>query len=418
MSLGVHYDVAIIGGGVSGVAAAVAAAQNDLNVVLLESKNYLGGLAASAMVGTICGLYVRGKNEINDLDPQFAVRGFAKRFSEQVMSLSKSEPIRYDKNLFFIPYQLDMIFHQLQNELNDHQIAVQLNARVSCVKQIQSRIQTICFENSHQSEQLSVNAVVDCSGHAIVSDLLGLERLADNNPQSGAFVFKIAGLPDFDFQRMKFNIIRWIKKGIAEGVLSKESERLSIIPGTLSQGCALMKLGLPQHLSNISDDKKVLDKVVKKRCIDLCNYLKNVDSCMNRLKIIEMADEVGLRSSCRSLGEHVLLENHIINCLKPEDGVAVGAWPIEFWGDEKKPEMEYLPADDYYLIPAGCLISSRVENLFFGGRNISASSKAIASARVIGTSLGTGFAAGELAAGFVNGSDRMQTIKKIRQLQV
>lgn len=60
--------------------------------------------------------------------------------------------------------------------------------------------------------------------------------------------------------------------------------------------------------------------------------------------------------------------------------------------------MRYFHIDDYYQIPAGCLQSNCIDNLFFAGRNISATDAAIASARVMGICLQTGYAAGCLAS--------------------
>lgn len=60
--------------------------------------------------------------------------------------------------------------------------------------------------------------------------------------------------------------------------------------------------------------------------------------------------------------------------------------------------MRYFKLDDHYQIPAGCLQSSSIDNLFFAGRNISATDGAIASARVMGICLQTGYAAGCMAA--------------------
>ena len=65
-------------------------------------------------------------------------------------------------------------------------------------------------------------------------------------------------------------------------------------------------------------------------------------------------------------------------------------------------------------VPAGCLESGEVSNLFFAGKIISADEKAIASARVIGTCLGTGYAAGLLAAYKVLGKKREDAISYIR----
>jgi len=60
-------------------------------------------------------------------------------------------------------------------------------------------------------------------------------------------------------------------------------------------------------------------------------------------------------------------------------------------------ELTTFKADDFYLIPANCLISNTYDNLFFAGKNISATDSAIASARVIGTCIQTGYASGKLA---------------------
>jgi hypothetical protein len=88
----------------------------------------------------------------------------------------------------------------------------------------------------------------------------------------------------------------------------------------------------------------------------------------------------------------------VLNCKKFDDAIANCSWPIEEWSQNKRVNMRYLKLDDFYQIPAGCLQSNNVKNLFMGGRNISASNAAIASARVIGICLQTGYAAGMLAS--------------------
>ena len=42
---------------VTTIAAAIAAAESGADVTLVESYGFVGGLASSALVGTICGLY-------------------------------------------------------------------------------------------------------------------------------------------------------------------------------------------------------------------------------------------------------------------------------------------------------------------------------------------------------------------------
>ena len=58
----ISCDVLVIGGGAAGVAAATAAGRAGAKVVLLERYGFLGGLATTAQVGTICGLYPSRRN--------------------------------------------------------------------------------------------------------------------------------------------------------------------------------------------------------------------------------------------------------------------------------------------------------------------------------------------------------------------
>ena len=55
-----QYDVAVIGGGSAGIAAALAAARRGARVVLVERHGYLGGAGTASLVHTFCGLYLPG----------------------------------------------------------------------------------------------------------------------------------------------------------------------------------------------------------------------------------------------------------------------------------------------------------------------------------------------------------------------
>ena len=45
-----HYDIIVCGGGISGCAAAVTAAQRGKKVLLIEKSNILGGLATLGLI--------------------------------------------------------------------------------------------------------------------------------------------------------------------------------------------------------------------------------------------------------------------------------------------------------------------------------------------------------------------------------
>jgi hypothetical protein len=115
----------------------------------------------------------------------------------------------------------------------------------------------------------------------------------------------------------------------------------------------------------------------------------------------------------------VLLEDDGVLFSKPDpSGVALGLWPVEAWNTPLRPEIVFPQGCGAYEIPFGSLCAKEMPGVYFAGRTISASDKAIASARVIGTCLSTGYAAGSIAAGTIQGETRSSLISSLREEQI
>ena len=406
-------DIAVIGAGAAGIAAAVAAAESDLKVVLIERYGFVGGLATAAMVGTLCGLYYRSMDR-----PRYAVQGFAREFAECVMAKSDTQPERFAEGLHFLPYQPAVFHQQAVQKLRQAGVQLVLHGFVSAVEVDQTKVTQLTLQTANAMVDLSPKVLIDCSGDAQISMLAGLGMIKQPQYQSAAFVFQLAGLPPMESRMLALNLIRWIKRGVHSGDLDPHCERLTIIPGTVKNGAGLFKLGLPEpfiaNLISLTD----YELEARSRCLDIVDYLRHAEPLLKSLTISMMATQVGIRSGPRPEGIQQLEAEPLLRCEKPADGVAIGAWPIEQWGKARKPTMRYFKSDDYYLIPVGSLVSRHLDNLFFAGRAFSASEAAIASARVIGTCLSTGYAAGMLAAGSVRDGAWQGAVKKIRAKQV
>jgi len=78
------------------------------------------------------------------------------------------------------------------------------------------------------------------------------------------------------------------------------------------------------------------------------------------------------------------------------------------------PEMELTPVGEFYDVPLGSLRAAGLDRVFVAGRCLSADAHALASARVMGTSLDTGYAAGVAAAQLVKTGDARSAIELLR----
>ena len=410
----INSDIIIIGGGSAGIAAAVAAARKGLKVLIIERNAYLGGKATAAEVGTICGLYAFSRTEKSS----FIVNGFAREFGLKIQELSKTEPISNRTGLHFLPYSIEKYKEYSLKLLNDNCVDVLFNAELKEIKIEGNKISNVIVHRQEESILLKFNAVIDCSGESTVSRLGNLPLIPQVFRQAAAQVFTIQGIKDISEDALSLVLIREMTKAIHANKLENNFDRLYIVPGSLKNGKVSLKLGLPLEMTVLEETSDKLAHAIKVMIDKLVQYL--IDNCelFSSASLEHVADEIGTRIGFRPKGKYILNENDVLYCKKFDSAIANCSWPIEKWGQNRAVEMHYFEENDFYQIPSECLISDSITNLFFGGRNISADDSAIASARVMGICMQTGYAAGFLAAGLILGLSENSTVKEIQKEQI
>lgn len=409
-------DVLIVGGGAAGIGAAIAAARNGSRVILLEKSSQAGGKATAAVVGTVCGAHYRSANPISRL----VTTGFASEFCNALSLKSGTEVIHhYQGDLHFLPYHpfaFSLVADQmLQKEPN---IQVFFHATLSHIKVSQKRITAIEFLNHQQKFGIQPDQVVDCSGEAVVSALAGLPTYSQDKYQASAIVFSLENIETDNPVQLSLSIIRAVKKAIEEKELDPELARVSIVPGSVRANSLFIKAALPYPIQDELSNKSKLENLGRKAVHEISKQLIKRVSYFNKGHVGMVAPEVGTRTGRLSIGKYQLQKEDVLGCSRFSDGVAKGAWPIEEWLAGQGVQLQFFPLEEHYEIPMRALVSNQLENLYFAGRIISATHEAIASARVIGTCLSTGFAAGTAASFLAQRGSLDQAIRKIREEQV
>lgn len=387
-------DVLIIGGGAAGIAAAAGAAQQGATVTLLEKNAFAGGKATAAYVGTVCGLYYRSENPVSG----FVHNGFPKDFALQLAANSKSQPVKYKSGLHFLPYEHFEFMLLCDEWLKKSTDSFCFHAQLHHAIAENNRIVSLSAMASNKPVNFQPKAVIDASGEDLLATLLNISAVTRDHYQAAAQVFQLSGILETDSAVLSLNMIRAVQKGVAGIALASHFMRVSIVPGTLRHGRVLLKLPLPLPVDNNPHNRTGLELFSRMAIKELVNFLKATSEAFKNCEITFVAPEAGVRTGPRHEGTFLLSGQDVLSARKQPDAIARGTWPVEYWEPGKNVEMEFFGMDDYYDIPAGAIRSKHIANLFFGGRNISADDTAIASARVIGTCLATGYAAGVLAA--------------------
>jgi hypothetical protein len=172
------------------------------------------------------------------------------------------------------------------------------------------------------------------------------------------------------------------------------SWRPSAHPGEVIVKIALGALDVTAHGSWLT----AAEREGRRRAGAIAAFLRREVPAFAAAFVSHVAPQVGVRESRRLVGRHRLTRADVLGGRRFDDGVARAAWPIELWREGTAgAHYEYLADGDWYDIPLRCLQPEGIEGLVAAGRCLSGTSEALGSARVIGTCLATGEAAGHEA---------------------
>ena len=362
------FDIAVVGGGAAGIAAAVSAARTGRTAILLDQRAAGGGIGGFSGLTTLCGLFDDGGNFLN---AGFA-REFAERLSEDGVPARDSNLMKMGR-VWVLRYRPEQFRAAAANlfAITPH-LQTRWNAPLTGALMEGNRIVRL--------NGLRVGAVIDCSGTAEVARMIGVDCLAtDETTQAPAIIFPLC------------NVERELNSTAAVAQVLLPLARAGFPP-----------LSLQPSLESDMVTAKFAGRVDQVR--GLIDFLqKNVSGFENcRTPLTEF--KATQRAGRMVIGQYLLTGADVLAGRQFSDAVARCAWPIEQWSADGVARYRYLPAGTHYEIPARSLRAARVENLFMAGKTISADVDAIASARVMGCCLATGAAAGVLAADYLNSS--------------
>ena len=408
-------DVLVIGGGAAGVAAATAAGRAGAQVILLERYGFLGGLATTAQVGTICGLYLR---DTTGADATPVAAGFPNEFASRLQGAGNTKPLRVDHGLWVLPFA-PPAFARVADELvgGAGNVTVILHATMGEAQAQGAQMNQVRALAWNESLTFCPKAVVDCTGEATAAALAGVHAENGGTDQSPALVFVLENVDPGLAGRGLLEVRRELRRAVQQGILPAICERLALVPGTGSNGRLALKLsllpadpqlGLWQQVTAWERESRALLEPLHRFLVE------NVAACRNA-RLDSVAPQLGVRSGRRILGRARLSDQVVLNACKSTSGIARGCWPMERWGNSPRPEMTYFAERDYYDIPLDCLRPAELENVFVAGRCLSAMTGAMTSARVIGTALATGWAAGKAAAWQASGRSLNEAIATVRK---
>lgn len=403
------YDLVVVGGGISGVSAAISAARAGLKVALVHNRAMFGGNSSSE---------VKLFPEDNGAQQPWIKEGgineefhTEERARNQDYYLEGTMNCHWDLVLYEWVIREKNITHYLNTHM--HQVFMKDKAHIESIFVVQL--------GTEKSFNLKADYFVDATGDGTLGALSGAEHRWGREARAE---YSESLAPAKADEVVMGNTLFFRARDAGHSVPFRRPDWAVEFPDDKSLfhrghsfidgGYWWIEVGTPYH--PIKDNNETRHEALK-QVLGVWDHIKN-QSCKQVDR--EKADRYGLdfvgfwpykRASRRIIGDYVMTQKDIQDPGVLPDAVAYGAWHIDVHvsgGILARNEEPYAPPGKeanwqdictmVYPIPIRSLYSKNVTNLFMAGRPISGSYLAFASSRVLCTGSICGQAVGVVAA--------------------
>ena len=413
-----EFDVVVVGGGPSGIAASVSAAKHGASVVLVERYGFLGGMGTAGGVTNFAGLY--GKK---DGVMQVVVRGVADDLLQRIDALGglnapqdgMAGRIRvrsYDVSAYkcaadqlLVAAGVELLFH----------------AWAAAVVMEAEQISALIVETKSGRQAIRARSFIDCTGDADIAHFSGVPYDKGDGCGSGLFpttMFRVghvdagpalAAVGEFkaintlmeQAQQSKPGKYRFARDGAILRPQKNPTEwRANVTQISNAQGTAMDATDARQLSAGELEGRRQVGEYF--------NFLRAEVPGFEKSAIVDIAPQIGIRESRRIKGLYALSGEDILSSARFSDTIGINAWPMELhtagkidWQFARNIETGVGRA--YNDLPWRMLVPLNVSNLLVAGRCASMTHEGQSAARASGACFVMGQAAGTAAAALCNG---------------
>jgi len=414
------YEVAVCGGGMAGVCAAVAAARGQARTILLERNAFPGGNATAGLVAPFMGFTHEPRIT---RDPQGFQRYDYTEYLNGTIFKEIIERVNAEGGMFHLPTPLsadpEVLKYVLETMLVEAGADICYTAQVCGATSVPAEngrrtitgIDLLCKEGPRH---ITAKQFIDATGDADLTFFAGGEFMQGDEQgatQAATLMFLIDNVDEAtvtafrrnhpeEFEDSDFGTVSGfttlVAAAAARGELPEHIRRLvlfrSAVPGRYAANIT--------HYFEIdatkSDSLTAATIELRKQMFQVYRVMQRDIPGFSRAYISASGSYPGIRESRRIVGRTCLTVDMLREKPIPERYLALCSSPIDL--HMKKAHENNMRTMGLFGIPVETAIHRDFTNLYAAGRNISTDRLVNSSIRIMGVVAGIGEAVGKLAA--------------------
>ena len=405
-----YFDVAVVGGGPAGTAAAIAAARNGAKTLLIEKNGFLGGMATGGAVPAFC-TFTDGKKAI--------VRGIGLEILEELKKNTWRSPF-YDRKegriegMDWLPIDPEALKLVLDQKAVSSGCSLLFHTMLIGCNQENNRIHSLMLHNKSGLHTVCAHTYIDCTGDGDLAAVSGCTvEIGDEKGQvqAGTLCFQVA---NFDTERfMEYardvkengNLMNAVYRAKENGDFPEGEAKVAGI-ALAAPGMASFNFGHVYGFDPVDEQSVTQAEIyARQKLPQLMKFIRDYVPGGEHSVLASSGPDMGVRESRRIRGMYYMTIDDYERRADFPDAIGYYSYPVDIHGaagtdealEQQYKNTAYQPGESYG-IPYRCLVPVGVPNLLMAGRMVSCDRYVQASLRVMPACFLMGQAAGTAAA--------------------
>ena len=401
------YDLAIIGGGFAGVGAAIAAAREGANVLLVEKGNCLGGAATNCLVIPFMPYWTE-----KDGERLYLSAGIFKVIADTL----EARGITYGN--LFSEEELKDILNEMVLEAG---VELLFHSYIFKATKTDGNITSVSLATRCGVMEIEADYFIDATGDAQLAYLAEcpttLGREPDHLCQPMTLCFRLGNVDVPKFLACREELNRRYAAARESGEITNPRENILVFKTPIKNVLHFNATRVVKKDPTSPVDLTEAEIIARRQVYELYDFMKKNADGLEDSFLMMTASEIGVRESRMIVGDYVLTEEDILACTRFDDAIAACNYGIDIHNPEGTGTRTHdFAAGEYYTIPYRSLIPKEVDNLLVAGRCISSDHGAQSSYRIMPVVCCIGEAAGAAVGLAVKHNSKVREVN-VRELQ-